>query len=147
MRSPKSLLFDDMLKALIKIHLSLITTCGTLVMDQGISHARWQLIWFISFKKVAMTVPDIAKSLGISRQGIQKQIDILLNDGLICLQENPANKRSPKYLISPKGQALHDHIESVVFFPWIEKMSENYDEKDLKKMVSQLDQLSKVFLK
>lgn len=147
MRTSKSLLFGDMLKSLIKIHLSLITTCNTLIVDQGISFARWQLIWLISFKKVAMTVPDMATCLGISRQGIQKQIDFLLNERIIYQLNNPAKKRSPQYMLSPKGQLLHDHIESVVFFPWIEKMSENYDEKSLEIMVSQLDQFSKVFLK
>ncbi len=52
------------------------------------------------------TVPDIARTRGVSRQHIQQQVDVLLERGLVGRQQNPAHKRSPLIDLEDKGRAL-----------------------------------------
>ncbi len=49
----------------------------------------------------AQTVPQVARSKGVSRQHIQTVVDALLAAGLVKLQNNPAHKRSS--LVSPSA--------------------------------------------
>ena len=50
--------------------------------------------------------------MGISRQGVQKQLNLLLAEQLVNAQDNAAHKRSPCYTLTASGQALLDDIST-----------------------------------
>ena len=52
------------------------------------------------------TVPDIAKAKGVSRQHVQKNMNALLEKGLVHAQDNPDHKRSVLYLPTPSGNDI-----------------------------------------
>ena len=52
------------------------------------------------------TVPALARAKGVSRQHIQRTVDVLLARKLAGLEENPAHKRSPRVTLTPRGEAL-----------------------------------------
>jgi DNA-binding MarR family transcriptional regulator len=52
------------------------------------------------------TVPDLAKERLVSRQIIQTQINVLLDQGLVTPQENPKHRRSKLMALTPKGKTL-----------------------------------------
>jgi DNA-binding MarR family transcriptional regulator len=51
------------------------------------------------------TVPDMARTRGVSRQHIQQQVDALLVRGFVERETNPAHKRSSIISLSDKGRA------------------------------------------
>jgi DNA-binding MarR family transcriptional regulator len=52
------------------------------------------------------TVPRIGRSLGHSRQVIQRAANALIEQGLISLQDNPDHKRASLLVITEKGSAM-----------------------------------------
>lgn len=52
------------------------------------------------------TVPDIAAEKHVSRQHIQKNVDELIQIGLVRAQPNPAHKRSVLIALTPEGDRL-----------------------------------------
>ena len=56
------------------------------------------------------TVPAIARDKGVSRQHIQLVVDSGLRRGLVEVVDNPAHKRSPVIVLSPKGAKIFDEI-------------------------------------
>jgi DNA-binding MarR family transcriptional regulator len=58
----------------------------------------------------AQTVPDIARSKGVTRQHIQANVDALACKGLIKLKQNPNHRRSSLVVLSQKGQRIFDRI-------------------------------------
>ena len=52
------------------------------------------------------TVPDIAKAKGVSRQHVQKNMNALLEKGLVHAQDNPDHKRSVLYVPTPSGNDI-----------------------------------------
>ena len=52
------------------------------------------------------TVPDIARSRGVSRQHIQKLVNGLAEDGLVELVPNPAHKKSRLVAITDVGRKV-----------------------------------------
>jgi DNA-binding MarR family transcriptional regulator len=51
------------------------------------------------------TVPEIARSLSLARQPVQRYIDKLLSAGLVQAEENPSHARSYRMALSSKGHA------------------------------------------
>ncbi|WP_020406593.1 MarR family winged helix-turn-helix transcriptional regulator [Hahella ganghwensis] len=56
------------------------------------------------------TVPDIAKSKGVSRQHIQNIMNALHTDGFVEQSDNPAHKRSPLFDLTEKGNSVFKEI-------------------------------------
>ena len=66
----------------------------------------------IASSETPPTAPQIAERMGISRQGVQKQLNLLLAEQLVNAQDNAAHKRSPCYTLTASGQALLDDIST-----------------------------------
>lgn len=49
------------------------------------------------------TVPDIARSRHVTRQHIQELTNVLLERGLVAMQENPAHRRSALVALTDEG--------------------------------------------
>ncbi|HEY5209169.1 MAG TPA: helix-turn-helix domain-containing protein [Stellaceae bacterium] len=71
----------------------------------GQSQARWQVLSAASGPPVS--VPRIARRLGLSRQAVQRIADLLAADGLAAFAVNPDHKASPNLVLTPVG---HDAL-------------------------------------
>ncbi|WP_256077928.1 MarR family winged helix-turn-helix transcriptional regulator [Massilia sp. YIM B04103] len=78
----------------------------------GLTSARWQILGAIALSPQTITTPRIAEQMGVSRQGAQKQLNLLLDDGLIEKLPNPGHRRSPHYRLTPSGTALFQQIDT-----------------------------------
>ena len=58
------------------------------------------------------TVPDIAKSKGVSRQHIQNIMNALQADGFVEACDNPAHKRSPLFNLTSKGSTTFEKVQA-----------------------------------
>jgi len=72
----------------------------------GQTQARWQTLWTMDVSP--MTVPQVARRLGVSRQHILRLTNELVDEGLVELRPNPDHKTSPLVHLTPAGEAtLH----------------------------------------
>lgn len=69
----------------------------------GQTQARWQILSVLS--QGDWTVPRVAHRLGVSRQAVQRTIDLLRADGLVGVTSNPEHRRSPLLRLTDPGQA------------------------------------------
>ncbi|OOR87802.1 hypothetical protein B0181_09605 [Moraxella caviae] len=109
----------------------------------GLTAARWQLLGAISLAAEAQTSPQIAERMGMTRQGAQKQLNLLLEAGLIVALENEQHKRSPKYALSAKGKRTFEQVNAA----WLQVASswaENFSEKKLTATQKSLDKLGEL---
>lgn len=81
----------------------------------GQSQARWQVLSVLS--EGDWTVARAARRLGVSRQGVQRVVDLLLEEGLLLVEPNPNHARSPLIRLTPEGRETLDRITEVVD-PW-----------------------------
>ena len=68
----------------------------------GQSQARWQTMWTIDTGQ--LTVPQVARRLGVSRQNIQRIADELRREKLLQLIDNPDHKTSPLLQLTAAGR-------------------------------------------
>jgi DNA-binding MarR family transcriptional regulator len=68
----------------------------------GQTQARWQTMWTIASGQ--LTVPQVARRLGVSRQNVQRIVDELRHDRLLELTDNPDHKTSPLLELTKAGR-------------------------------------------
>lgn len=76
----------------------------------GLTSARWQVLGAIALAPQPPNIPQIAAAMGVTRQGVGKQINLLADEGLVQAQPNPAHKRSPLYSLTPKGRTIFETL-------------------------------------
>lgn len=76
----------------------------------GQTQARWQTLWTIG--SAQLTVPQIARRLGVSRQHILRLTNELAAEGLIEHLANPDHRTSPLIALTAAGQDVLDAINA-----------------------------------
>ena len=67
----------------------------------GQSQARWQVLFTLAGGP--LPVPLLARRLGLTRQSVQRIVDLLARDGLVVPLANPAHQRSPLFALTEAG--------------------------------------------
>jgi len=74
----------------------------------GQTQARWQVLSAAS--DAPKTVPQIARRLGVTRQGVQRLADALVADGAAAYRANPDHRGSPHLVLTASGRAALDRL-------------------------------------
>jgi len=83
------------------------------VLPEGLSGTRWRMIGAVALAQRPLTAPQIALTMGVTRQGAQKQLNQLTESGLMETQANPMHKRSPFYALTLTGQSVYDRVNAL----------------------------------
>src|ERR1700709_1772992 len=75
---------------------------------QGQTQARWQVMSVITDDE--LSVPRIARRLGVSRQNVQRIANELDQAGLTRWQDNPDHRSSPLLILTAQGRHALDAI-------------------------------------
>lgn len=84
-----------------------------LVEPLGLTSARWQMLGAIALAGTPLTAPQVGEAMGVTRQGAQKQLNLLLEQGLVASRPNPAHRRSPLYVLTPRGRDLYQQADTL----------------------------------
>lgn len=101
-----------------------------LVNPYGLTSTQWQILGAISLSAKPITVPQIAEFMGITRQGVQKQINQLIAEKMCQPHINPKHLRSPQYVLTAKGNEIFEQIMAISN-NWMLALSENIQFDDL----------------
>ena len=112
-KSPHSPLKPDGIAALTALALAVFRLNGALlqwgdalVEPLGLTSARWQMLGAIALADRPLTAPEVGAAMGVTRQGAQKQLNALLELGLVQTLANPAHRRSLLYTLTARGRRL-----------------------------------------
>lgn len=84
-----------------------------LVEPLGLTSARWQMLGAIVLAGTPLTAPQVGAAMGVTRQGAQKQLNLLVEQGLVEARPNAAHRRSPLYSLTPLGMALYEQADAL----------------------------------
>ncbi len=76
--------------------------------DLHLSSARWQVLGAIDM--AAQTVAKIARTIGLTRQAVQRIANVLAAEGFVVFQENPDHQRAKLVALTGKGRRTLDTI-------------------------------------
>lgn len=134
-------LLSELVVQIFRVNGALTAWGDRFAAESGLTTARWQVLGAISMTKEPATAPQIAERMGITRQGAQKQLNLLRNEGLVSAVENPAHKRSPQYFLTEHGEQKLAEIRK----RWrqqVEQWSGAYQQNSVMAALETLDVLS-----
>lgn len=103
--------FTDTILQVFRTNGQLIAWGDRFAAPFALTSARWQMLGALALASQPLTAPQIAASMGVTRQGAQKQLNLLIEEGLAVRLANPQHKRSPFYLLTESGTALYRRID------------------------------------
>ncbi|OQS43109.1 MarR family winged helix-turn-helix transcriptional regulator [Chromobacterium haemolyticum] len=138
----------DLMLLIFRLNGTLLDRGDQLVAHLGINSARWQVLGAAGLAGEAQTAPQIAARMGISRQGAQKQLHKLVEEGYFDVLPNPQHARSPLYRLSAKGERTVAGTQRSQA-QWTEQLARRLPDADfdaachtLQQLLSTLDTLS-----
>jgi len=110
--------------------------------DEGLSAARWQVLGAIALGGRPMTVPQIARRMGLTRQSVQASVNRLRDDRLVVAGDNPDHSRSPLIGLTEQGAAKYSALERRQA-RWINELADGLDADQLQTAARALEALSR----
>lgn len=111
MQRTKAQQLSDVILTVFRLHGALMAWGDAFVSPEGLTSARWQMLGALALAQQPLTAPQVAASMGVTRQGAQKQLNLLAQDGLVEALPNPRHQRSPLFVLTPRGQRAYAGID------------------------------------
>ncbi|SRR6266542_2738778 len=89
----------------------LLAAGDRLAAEHGLTSARWQVLGAIALAQRPLTVPQIARRMGLTRQTVHTTVSRLLADGLVELVPNADHRRSQLVRLTELGEARYRAID------------------------------------
>ncbi len=95
--------FQRLVGTVFRLNGQLLSTAEKISADLDVSTSRWQAI--AAIRKKSLTVSQIARRIGVSRQSARQTVQKLAESGLVELQANPDHRRSQLVGLTASGRA------------------------------------------
>jgi DNA-binding MarR family transcriptional regulator len=96
----------------------------------GLTAARWQVLGALAVAERPLTVPQIARRMGLSRQAVQASVNRLLAGALVESGENLDHRRSPLITLTELGQQKYGELDRRQI-RWINELSTGLEPSEL----------------
>jgi DNA-binding MarR family transcriptional regulator len=109
-RSPAGDAISLLAVRIFQLHGALTEIGDTLAAPAGQTTARWQVM--AAVEDAPRSVAQIARSLGLARQSVQRIADLLEADGLTSYEDNPQHLRAKLMRLTSRGKAALRTIQT-----------------------------------
>lgn len=132
----------ELILATFRANGSLLEAGDVLSAGEGLTSARWQVLGAIAMSDWPLTVPQIARRMGLARQSVHATVNRLVRDGLLELAPNADHRRSPLVRMTKRGSATYDSIDAKQTL-WINELTRGLPRRDLETARRVLEELSR----
>jgi DNA-binding MarR family transcriptional regulator len=98
--------------------------------EEGLTSARWQVLGAIALAERPLTVPQIARRMGLTRQSVHATVNRLVRDGFLELAPNADHRRSPLVGLTVSGRAKYEAIDARQAV-WINRLARGIGRSDI----------------
>ncbi|MGE7204219.1 MarR family winged helix-turn-helix transcriptional regulator [Sphingomonas sp. NPDC019816] len=81
----------------------LVSAGNELVAHLGLTSAWWQVLAALRYAPAPLTVASIARTMGLTRQAVQRIVDLLAERALVDFHDNPHHRRAKLVGLTPAG--------------------------------------------
>jgi DNA-binding MarR family transcriptional regulator len=135
--SPAGLLLTQLILETFRLNGRLLIVGDQLTKDLGLTSARWQIFGAIVQAQTPLTVPSIARNMGLQRQSVQRIIDVLHKESLVKFEENPHHQKAKLVTLTSAGHTVFKKV-SAIQITWSNEIAEGLDLKDLDRVITMM---------
>lgn len=140
----KGPVFTDAVLEIFKLGGLLVNEGDLMASEFGITSARWKILGAIALVGKPQTVPQIATTMGLTRQAVQRLVDAMHKDGFVAFQTNPDHKRAKLIKLSTLGENTYAKLDEKQIV-WARECSSSLTKKELDTTLSVLKKISDIF--
>jgi DNA-binding MarR family transcriptional regulator len=140
-RTPEGDAATDVVLALFRANGLLIAAGHRLAEREGLTAARWQVLGAVAMAGRPLTVPQIARRMGLTRQAVQATVNQLHRDALVDTSDNLDHRRSPLITLTELGHRKYAALDRHQV-AWINELSAGLKVSDLAAAARLLHDLS-----
>src|SRR5262245_53377665 len=127
-RTTASRVLTELILEVFRLNGGLLAAGDTLTRPAGQTSGRWQVLGALDGEN--LTVAEIGRRMGLTRQSVQRTTDLLEGAGLVSYIDNPAHQRAQLATLTPRGRATLDAITSRQI-AWANRVAARLVEDDL----------------
>ncbi len=137
-RTPEADALTDLIIETFQLNGAMLEAGNRITKPHGLTSARWQVMGAIVAEAGgALTTAQIARRMGLARQGVQRIVNELERSGMIVLKDNIDHKRARLVTLSAGGAKALERV-SAEQVTWANALAENVGERRLKQAVKVL---------
>ncbi|MGQ7286562.1 MarR family winged helix-turn-helix transcriptional regulator [Vreelandella venusta] len=137
----KGPVFTEIVLEVFKLGGLLVSEGDQMGSEYGITSARWKVLGALYLAGEPQTVPQIARSMGLTRQAVQRLVDAMREDKLLFFQDNPGHKRAKLISLSEFGKTVFLKLDEKQS-GWAMKCSRGITKAELETTLSVLKRIS-----
>jgi DNA-binding MarR family transcriptional regulator len=131
----------DLILRMFRANGAFLAAGDRLAAEEGLSAARWQVLGAIELEGRPLTVPQIARRMGLTRQSVQALVNRLFRETLVATVENPDHRRSPLIRLTDLGRAKYEALDRRQI-TWVNELAAGLDAAALSAAADVLQELS-----
>jgi len=143
-QSQKGPIFTEVVLEIFKLGGLLVNEGDRMTAEFGITSARWKILGSLSLAGTPLTVPQIARAMGLTRQAVQRLVDAMHGDGFVEFRDNPEHKRAKLIGLSRKGREIYARLDAIQA-EWASENSAQLQLNELKTALSVLKKMTNQF--
>jgi DNA-binding MarR family transcriptional regulator len=116
--------------AIFRLNGRLLLAGDRLVADLDLTSARWQVLGAIALAERPQPVAWLARNMGLNRQGVQRIVNEMRDDGLLEIQPNPHHRRAHLVVLTKQGKEAFEAATRLQA-PWVNRLAEGVSLKDI----------------
>jgi DNA-binding MarR family transcriptional regulator len=140
-RTPAGDALTDLIGQVVQLIRRFSVAGEALAKPAGQTLARWLLLE--SIDAAPATVAQIARTMHVARQSVQRLADVLVRDGFAVYQDNPAHRRAKLLAITPRGRSALRIIQAAQA-AWSDRMGAELGEAELRRASAVLDRVLQI---
>lgn len=119
---------NDLIVEVFRLNGCLLATADRLASRFGITSARWQVLGALGLPPVPETVARLARNMGLTRQSVQRVVNEMIDEEMLCLLDNPHHRRAKLVTMTDKGRKAFEAAYALQV-PWVKALSKGIDAK------------------
>jgi DNA-binding MarR family transcriptional regulator len=121
---------NDLIVEVFRLNGLLIATADKLVSKFGLTGARWQVLGAIAMSATPETVARLARNMGLTRQSVQRVVNEMVEEDMLCFRNNPHHQRAKLVELTKKGKKAFE-LALELQVPWVHALSTGISKKRL----------------
>jgi DNA-binding MarR family transcriptional regulator len=132
---------DELIFEIFRVNDRLLAIGDATVKDLGLTSARWLVLGAIALSHSPMTVAEIARTMGLTRQAVQRLANDMAGVGLVDMQDNPRDRRARVISLTDNGREAYESALARWRAEWTAQMEEILTEDEIVETMRRLRRL------
>ena len=129
-RTTESEVLTELILEVFRLNGAMLEAGNRITKPHGLTSARWQVMGAIDLAGQPLTVAQIARRMGLARQGVQRIVNDLRKLGMVVLDDNIDHKRASLVSISEQGAKAMEKVNRAQI-AWVNRLSDGLGERKL----------------